>query len=222
MKIIAHIYTPFNEKFGIPRQSGLSPVPCKIVFKPEYRNPDALKGIEGFSHLWVIWQFSKSIKDSWQATVRPPRLGGNKSVGVFATRSPMRPNSIGLSSVKLERIEETQSEGTVLWVSGADILSGTPVYDIKPYLAYTDSHPDAVDGFAAEVVSHSLTVVDESNLLDVLSEEEREAVVSLLEQDPRPGYQNDSERIYGMSYGEWNIKFKVEEDCAVITECSAK
>ena len=159
MKIIAKIHNDFKEKFGIPRQSGLSgELTSRIVFEPEYRNPDALRGIDGYSHLWLIWQFSEAIRDDWSPTVRPPRLGGNKRVGVFATRSPYRPNPIGLSSVRLEKIEVTESEGTVLIVSGADLLDGTPIYDVKPYIAYSDCHTDAVSGFADPVKEYALKV----------------------------------------------------------------
>lgn len=219
IKIIAHIYTDFNEKFGIPRQSGLvSEAVGKIVFEPEYRNPDALKGIEEFSHLWLIWQFSENILENWQATVRPPRLGGKKTVGVFATRSPMRPNPIGLSSVKLEKVEKTKNDGDILVVCGADLMNGTPIYDIKPYLPYTDSHPDAKNGFAEVALKHKLYVHDTENCLEQVNEEKRSVIAAILEQDPRPAYKNDPEKVYGMSFGGYNIRFNVDGDQLYIIE----
>lgn len=211
MKIIAKIYTGFVEKFGIPRQSGIAEGALgRIVFEPEYRVKDALRGIDGYSHLWLIWKFSEAERDEWSPTVRPPRLGGNKKMGVFATRSPFRPNPIGLSSVRLVGIEETENEGTVLIVSGADILSGTPIYDIKPYLAFTDSHPDAVGGFADEVRDDALEVDFPEALLSLIPEAERDTVTELLRGDPRPHYQADPDRVYGMIYGEREIFFKVD------------
>ena len=218
MKIIAHIYTDFTEKFGIPRQSGLVDETLgRIVFEPEYRNPDALRGIEKYSHLWIIWQFSESILDSWHATVRPPRLGGNTSVGVFASRSPMRPNPIGLSSVRLVDVIKSESDGTVLIVSGADMLNGTPIYDIKPYLSFTDSHPDAIDGFAGDVFERKLTVIDNGLLYDI-EPKTAKIIKELLSQDPRPQYKSDPERVYGMAYGGYNVKFKVEGERLYIIE----
>lgn len=211
MKTIAKIKTDFKEKFGIPRQSGLAGgLIGRIVFEPEYRNPDAIRGIEGYSHLWLIWSFSKAERKdgSWSPTVRPPRLGGNKKMGVFATRSPYRPNPIGLSSVRLVGIEHSESEGEVLLVEGADLLDGTPIYDIKPYLAFTDSHPDAVCGFADEVKEYALSVDFPSELLAAIPEEKRQGLISLLENDPRPSYQDDG-RIYGMAFSGFEIKFKV-------------
>lgn len=211
MKIIARIQNDFPEKFGIPRQSGLVPtLKAKIVFEPEYRNPDALKGLEGYSHIWLIWQFSEAVRDTWSPTVRPPRLGGEKRQGVFATRSPFRPNPIGLSSVKLERIVLDEIEGPVLYVSGADLMHGTPIYDIKPYLPYTDCHPDAVGGFADAFVDYKLNVIVPESLLAQIPEEKREALIGVLSQDPRPSYQNDSERVYGVTFGRQNIKFQVK------------
>lgn len=211
MKIIARIQNDFPEKFGIPRQSGLVPtLEAKIVFEPEYRNPDALKGLEGYSHIWLIWQFSEAVRDTWSPTVRPPRLGGEKRQGVFATRSPFRPNPIGLSSVKLERIVLDEIEGPVLYVSGADLMHGTPIYDIKPYLPYTDCHPDAVGGFADAFVDYKLNVIVPESLLTQIPEEKREALIGVLSQDPRPSYQNDSERVYGVTFGRQNIKFQVK------------
>lgn len=211
MKIIARIQNDFPEKFGIPRQSGLVPtLKAKIVFEPEYRNPDALKGMEGYSHIWLIWQFSEAVRDTWSPTVRPPRLGGEKRQGVFATRSPFRPNPIGLSSVKLERIVLDEIEGPVLYVSGADLMHGTPIYDIKPYLPYTDCHPDAVGGFADAFVDYKINVIVPESLLAQIPEEKREALIGVLSQDPRPSYQNDSERVYGVTFGRQNIKFQVK------------
>lgn len=211
MKIIARVQNDFPEKFGIPRQSGLVPtLEAKIVFEPEYRNPDALKGLEGYSHIWLIWQFSEAVRDTWSPTVRPPRLGGEKRQGVFATRSPFRPNPIGLSSVKLERIVLDEMEGPVLYVSGADLMHGTPIYDIKPYLPYTDCHPDAVGGFADAFVDYKLNVIVPESLLTQIPEEKREALIGVLSQDPRPSYQNDSERVYGVTFGRQNIKFQVK------------
>lgn len=217
IKIIAHIYTDFKEKFGIPRQSGIvEDVVGKIVFEPEYRNPDALRGIEEFSHLWLIWQFSQNILDNWQATVRPPKLGGKQSVGVFATRSPMRPNPIGLSCVKLECVEKTEKYGHILVVKGADIMDGTPIYDIKPYLSYTDSHIDAKNGFAQSKTDAKICVEDRYNCLEKVETQKRDVLIKILEQDPRPGYKNDSEKVYGMSFGGYNIKFTTDGNKLVI------
>lgn len=219
MKIIARIYTEFDEKFGIPRQSGLvAETVGKIVFEPEYRNPEALRGIDGYSHLWLIWQFSEAVRDSWSPTVRPPRLGGNKRMGVFATRSPYRPNPIGLSSVKLIEIKQTESEGTVLYVGGADLLSGTPIYDIKPYLAFTDSHPEAKGGFADEVKEYEIEVELSDEVKSRLSEDELKKLVALLRQDPRPSYKSEDEKIYGMKLGGKEIKFKYENCKLLVTE----
>lgn len=212
LKIIAHIRTDFPEKFGIPRQSGIvKGLMGKIVFTPEYRNPDALRGMEGFSHLWIIWGFSqvKQEDGKWCSTVAPPRLGGRKRMGVFATRSPYRPNPIGLSSVKLERIEFDKSLGYVIWVSGIDMLDKTPIYDIKPYLPYADSHSDAVGGFGDEVKSHRLRVIISDELMERIPEKERKNVIEILEGDPRTAFIHDEERVWGVSYGSINIKFTV-------------
>ena len=210
MKIIARIHCDFKEKFGIPRQSGLVPqTRAKIVFEPEYRNPDALRGIEGYSHLWLIWAFSKAERDTWSPTVRPPRLGGNMRVGVFATRSPFRPNAIGLSSVTLEEVQLHTQEGPVLIVGGADLLDGTPIYDIKPYLPYVDSHPDARGGFGAEKAGYALSVVFPLQLEEKIEADKREALRGVLENDPRPSYQNDPTRVYGVRFGQYNVKFTV-------------
>ena len=218
MKIIARIYTEFDEKFGIPRQSGIvSETVGRIVFEPEYRNPEAFRGIDGYSHLWLIWQFSEAVRDTWSPTVRPPRLGGNKRMGVFATRSPFRPNPIGLSSVKLIGVEKTEQEGIVLLVSGADILSGTPIYDVKPYLAYTDSHPDAIGGFADEVMGYKIDVEFAEGVAENLSESEREKLIAILSEDPRPSYKSDDERSYGMKLEGKEITFKYLNGKLVVT-----
>ena len=219
MKEIAHIEPDFSEKFGIPRQSGLvEETKARIIFEPEYRTWDAFKGLEEYSHIWIIWKFSKAVRKNWSATVKPPRLGGNKRVGVFATRSPFRPNPIGLSSVKLERIEQDETLGTVLHVSGADLMNGTPIYDIKPYLAYTDSHPDAVGGFSDEVRDYKLSVNFPKELQEKLTPEFVTCVTKIIEQDPRPSYIEDEQRIYGVSYAGCNIRFKVAHTVATILE----
>lgn len=223
MKIIAKIRTPFKEKFGIPRQSGLAEGSIgEIVFEPEYRVDEALRGIEGYSHLWLLWQFSEAQREDWSPTVRPPRLGGNKRVGVFATRSPYRPNPIGLSSVRLLGTKRTDSLGTVLIVGGADLLDGTPIYDIKPYLAFTDSHPDAIGGFADDVRDYALEVDFPEHLLALIPEDERDTVITILRGDPRPQYKADGDRIYGMIYGEREIHFKVENSVLVVTDVSKR
>lgn len=214
---IAHIESPFHEKFGIPRQSGLVPeIRAKIIFEPEYAVPEALRGLEGYSHIWLIWGFHKAERDTWSPTVRPPRLGGNKRVGVFATRSPFRPNSIGLSVVRLEK-----TEGCTLYVKGADLLDGTPIYDIKPYLPHIDSIPDALSGFAGDAALHRLEVVIPEDLLNIIPENSREAVKEILAQDPRPAYQHDSQREYGFSFDNMEIKFKVEENILTVTNIIA-
>ena len=211
LKRIAHIHTNFPEKFGIPRQSGLVETPGQIIFEPTYNNPDGVRGLEEFSHIWLIWQFSEAVRDDWSPTVRPPRLGGNTRVGVFASRSPFRPNSLGLSLVKLEKIEYDHSLGPVLHVTGADILDGTPIYDIKPYLPYSEAKPDAEGGFAHRVMDDSMQVVltEDADLENAkeIPEEDLYTIKKLLAQDPRPRYQDDPERVYGMSYGEWEVKF---------------
>lgn len=210
MRIIAKIHTEFPTKFGIPRQSGIiESLQGTIVFEPEYRNPEAVRGLEEFSHLWLIWEFSEAVRDTWSPTVRPPRLGGNVRKGVFATRSPFRPNPIGLSSVKLAKIEMDPKLGPVIHVSGADLMDGTPIYDIKPYIAYTDSHPDAVSGFAPKPAEYLLEVTIPDELLGEIPETQRESLISVLAHDPRPQYQDDPERIYGMAFAGWEIKFKV-------------
>ncbi len=215
MKIIAKIKTDFPEKFGIPRQSGLVESVARIIFEPQYRNDEALRGIEGFSHLWLIWEFSKAKRENWSPTVRPPRLGGNRRMGVFATRSPFRPNPIGLSSVKLIGLEKT-SEGTVLIVSGADLLNDTPIYDIKPYLPFTDCHEDAVGGFADERKDYSLKVECEEKLLEIIPKEKIAPLMDILSQDPRPQYIEDKDRVYGMKYGDFEVRFTVEVDTLTV------
>lgn len=217
MEIIARIYTDFSEKFGIPRQSGLSSNIGKIIFEEKYRNADALRGLEGYSHIWLIWQFSDIKRKEWSPTVRPPRLGGNRRMGVFATRSPYRPNPIGLSSVKLVEIKKTQNEGTVLFVEGADMLSGTPIYDIKPYLAFTDSHPEAICGFADEAAEYSLEVIIPDNIKEQLTADELTELTSLLSQDPRPHYKDDGDAEYGMSFKNKNVNFKVKDKSIQVT-----
>ncbi|MBQ8199645.1 MAG: tRNA (N6-threonylcarbamoyladenosine(37)-N6)-methyltransferase TrmO [Lachnospiraceae bacterium] len=224
MKIIARMHTDFSEKFGIPRQSGLvENLRGRIVFEPQYRSTEALKGLEEYSHLWVIWQFSKAQREGWSATVRPPRLGGKKRVGVFASRSPFRPNPIGLSSVKIDGIVMDEKLGPVICVSGIDMLDGTPIYDIKPYLSYCDSHPEAKDGFAQRVKDRQLKVQWEVTLPEEMKEEKfvevhRETITKLLAQDPRTAYLDDEDRIWGMTYAGYNIKFKVKEDTVCIVE----
>ena len=217
MKIIAKIHNDFKEKFGIPRQSGLADSISVIVFEKEYRVPEALRGIDGYSHLWLLWKFSEAERETWSPTVRPPRLGGNKRMGVFATRSPYRPNPIGLSSVKLLEVRHTEKEGDVLIISGADLLDGTPIYDIKPYLAFTDSHPDAVSGFADGVKDYALKVDIPPALAERLPEGKLPALISVLENDPRPSYQDDG-REYGMVYGEYEVKFTVKDDTLTVRD----
>ena len=211
MKVIAHIHTDFPTKFGIPRQSGIiDSLQGRIVFEPEYHNPEAVRGLEDFSYIWLLWEFSKAVRDTWSPTVRPPRLGGNMRKGVFATRSPFRPNPIGLSSVRLERVDIDPKLGPVLYVSGVDLMDGTPIYDIKPYIAYTDSHPEAVSGFASLPAEYLLEVDFSETLLRQVPEHQRESLIDVLAHDPRPQYQNDPERIYGMAFGDLEVKFKVE------------
>jgi tRNA-Thr(GGU) m(6)t(6)A37 methyltransferase TsaA len=223
IKIIAHIQSDFPTKFGIPRQSGLvESLKARIVFEPEYRNADALRGMEEYSHLWLIWEFSEAKRESWSPTVRPPRLGGNKRMGVFATRSPYRPNPIGLSCVKLESVDYTTENGPVIIVSGADLLDGTPIYDIKPYLPFVDSQPEALGGFADTVKDDQLTVQCSEELMRQIPEQHRQAVMDILAQDPRPHYQQDPNRIYGMEFADMEIKFRVEEKTLTICEINRK
>ena len=212
MNIIARIRTDFPTKFGIPRQSGLvEGLKSRIVFEPPYRNPDALRGMDGFSHLWLIWQFSEAVRNKWSPTVRPPILGGNTRVGVFATRSPFRPNAIGLSSVKIEGINLHTPEGPVIIVSGADMMDKTPILDIKPYLAYVDSHPEALGGFTTQGWNRELNVNFPPHLLETVPEKLQAGLIKVLATDPRPTYQDDPERIYGMPFGDMEIKFKVTD-----------
>lgn len=208
---IAVIRTEFSEKFGIPRQSGLaSDLRGRIVFNEEYRNPRSLRGLEDFSHLWLIWEFSANRSGDWHAEVRPPRLGGNSYMGVFATRSPFRPNPLGLSCVEIDHIESDTPDGPVIYVKGADLMDGTPIYDIKPYIPYADSHPDAVGGFASAPAGETLEVTIPQELLERIPENRREALRGVLAQDPRPHYQDDPERIYGFGFAGMEIKFSVD------------
>ena len=218
MKIIGHIETDFKEKFGIPRQSGIVEETIgKIVLEKKYQVPEAFRGLEDFSHIWILWKFSKAEREDWSPTVRPPLLGGNKRMGVFATRSPFRPNPIGLSSVKLDRIEYTKDRGPVLWVRGADLLDGTPIYDIKPYLAYADSHPDAVGGFTENLEERKLQVKVLCKEFDSLPKDKQTEIVKILEQDPTPSYKKDGEE-YGMHYGDYEVKFYIKEKILYITK----
>ena len=222
MKVIARIRSDFPTKFGIPRQSGLvEALRATVVFEPEYRNADALRGIEGFSHLWLIWQFSAAVREEFSPTVRPPRLGGNERMGVFATRSPFRQNPIGLSCVKLEGVELTAQLGPVLHVSGADLMDGTPIYDIKPYTPYADCHPEAVGGFAAEA-PQPLRVEADEELLARVPTHKREGLLGVLAHDPRPRYQKDAGRIYGMAFAEFEVRFRVEEDTLTVVDIAKK
>ena len=217
--VIARIHTDFPTKFGIPRQSGLvEELKAEIVFEPEYRNPEALRGIEEFSHIWLIWEFSEAVRDTWSPTVRPPRLGGNKRVGVFATRSPFRPNAVGLSSVRLEKVELHTDRGPVLHVSGADLMDGTPIYDIKPYLPFADSHPDAAGSFTDHTKAYGLTVEIPEQLELLVEKTKRTALRAVLSQDPRPSYQNDPERVYGMEFAGYEVKFRVCDGVLSVTE----
>jgi tRNA-Thr(GGU) m(6)t(6)A37 methyltransferase TsaA len=216
---IAYIHTDFATKFGVPRQSGLiDSLKADIVFEPEYRDPNAFRGLEGYSYLWVIWQFSGIRSQRWSATVRPPRLGGDTRMGVFATRSPFRPNHLGLSSLKLDVIEYSKACGPVLHVSGADMMDGTPVYDIKPYLAYTDSHPDAAGGFTGQAAWKKLECIIPEPLLKLVPVEKRDPLIRILEEDPRPPYQADEDRIYGFVYAGLEIRFHVRGPLLTVTE----
>ncbi|WP_191396431.1 tRNA (N6-threonylcarbamoyladenosine(37)-N6)-methyltransferase TrmO [Flavonifractor sp. An306] len=213
LHIIARIRSDFPTKFGIPRQSGLvEDLRATVVFEPEYRNPDALRGLEEFSHLWLIWQFSQAVRENWSPTVRPPRLGGNARMGVFATRSPFRPNPIGLSCVRLVGIEKDPELGHVLVVAGADLMDGTPILDIKPYLPYADSHPEALGGFTGNVGGKVLEVDFPPELLERVPEDKREALIGVLSRNPRPSYQHDPERVYGMAFAGLEVRFSVDGD----------
>ena len=219
IRVIARIKSDFPTKFGIPRQSGLvDSLRATIIFEPEFRNPDTLRGIEGYSHLWLIWQFSEAVRKDWSPTVRPPRLGGNTRIGVFATRSPFRPNSLGLSSVKLLGVEHTEQYGTVLHVGGADLMDGTPIFDIKPYIPYGDSHPDATGGFTDAAGEFLLEVNFPEALLSVLPEDKREAAIGVLSHDPRPSYQQDPERTYGLTFAGFDIRFTVAGNVLTVHE----
>ena len=218
MEIIARIYTDFAEKFGIPRQSGLvRELTGKIVFEPKYRCADAVKGLEGFEYIWLLWKFQGTERGHWSATVKPPRLGGNTRMGVFATRSPFRPNPIGLSSVKLEHIEYSE-DGPVLFVSGIDLKNETPIYDIKPYLPYTDCHPDAREGFAHAVKEYALQVEFPEELLKLFPAEKQEAIIEVLRQDPRPSYHDDETRKYGVAFAGYDVHFRVKGDVLTVFE----
>lgn len=218
IKPIARIKSDFKTKFGIPRQPGLAPdLEALIVFEEEYRIADALRGLEEFSHLWIIWEFSENIRTEFSPTVRPPRLGGDVRLGVFATRSPFRPNPIGLSCVKILGIEQTTDSGTVIRVSGADLMDGTPIYDIKPYVPYTDSHPDALGGFTSQGF-HEVEVVCAPELIEKLPENKRAGLLQALRQDPRPAYHNDPERVYGMLFAGFDVRFRVDGDVLTVAD----
>lgn len=219
MKPIAHIRSDFSTKFGIPRQSGLiTELKGEIIFEPEFRNPEALRGLDHFSHIWLIWEFSASKRDKWSPTVRPPRLGGNIRMGVFATRSPFRPNPIGLSSVRLEKIEWQTDAGPVLHVTGADLMDGTPILDIKPYIAYSDCHMDATGGFTNNVANSRLEVMIPSEWLQMVSPSKQQALREVLANDPRPPYQDDSNRIYGLAFAGLNVRFTVSDNVLTVVE----
>ena len=223
MRPIARIHSDFSTKFGVPRQSGLvDSLEATVVFEPEFRNPDALRGLEGFSHIWLVWVFDQAVRKDWSPTVRPPRLGGNTRMGVFATRSPFRPNPIALSCVKLVGMEETADRGTVLRILGADLMDGTPILDIKPYIPYADSHPEALGGFAAVPAGETLEVVIPPELLEKVPESRREALRGVLAQDPRPHYQEDPERIYGFGFAGMEVKFSVEGNRLTVRDISAE
>ena len=218
IQIIARMRSDFATKFGIPRQSGLvEELRSTIVFEPEYRNADSLRGIEGFSHLWIIWQFSEAVRSDWSPTVRPPRLGGNTRMGVFATRSPFRPNHLGLSCVKLLGVEETEEFGTVIHVGGADLMDGTPIFDIKPYVPYADCHPEAAGGFTDTAGEYLLQVAFPEELLVILPADKRQAAISVLSHDPRPSYQRNPDRVYGLTFAGYDIRFCVKEDILTVT-----
>lgn len=219
IQAIARMKSDFPTKFGIPRQSGLvEELRSTIIFEPEFRNPDALRGIEGYSHLWLIWQFSAAVRTDWSPTVRPPRLGGNTRMGVFATRSPFRPNSLGLSCVRLLNVEETKEFGTVLHVGGADLMDGTPIFDIKPYIPYSDAFPEALGGFTDHTGEFLLDVEIPSDLLAQIPAEKRQALLGVLRHDPRPSYHRDPERIYGLTFAGYNIRFRVTKQTLTVSE----
>lgn len=218
IKVIARIENDFTEKFGVPRQSGLADIRSRIIFEPEYRITDAFRGLEGFTHIWLLWQFSEAVRENWSPTVRPPRLGGNTRMGVFATRSPFRPNNIGLSSVRLDKIDLHTPDGPVLYVSGADLMNGTPIIDIKPYLAYTDSHPEASGGFALTDRDGRMKVDISSKLAAKFPEEKLNGLVQVLSQDPRPQYQSSADRVYTMSFGGSEISFTADDNVITVTD----
>ena len=219
IQVIARMHSDFATKFGIPRQSGLvEELKSTIVFEPEFRNADALRGIEDFSHLWIIWQFSEAVRQGWSPTVRPPRLGGNTRMGVFATRSPFRPNNLGLSCVKLLGVEHTQEYGTVLHVGGADLMDGTPIFDIKPYIPYADCQPEASGGFTDSAGDFLLNVDFPASLLEILPEGKRDAAIQVLSHDPRPSYQRKPDRIYGLTFAGYDIRFQVNEEILTVVE----
>ena len=219
IRVIARMKSDFPSKFGIPRQSGLvDELRSTVIFEPEFRNPDALRGIEGYSHLWLIWQFSEAVRSDWSPTVRPPRLGGNTRMGVFATRSPFRPNSLGLSSVKLLGVEHTEEYGTVLHVGGADLMDGTPIFDIKPYIPYGDCHPEATGGFTDTAGEFLLTVDFPEQLLQKLPEDKHSAAIGVLSHDPRPSYQKDPDRVYGLPFAGFDIRFTVTDSHLTVLE----
>lgn len=219
IKAIAHIVTDFPSKFGIPRQSGLvEELEGKIILEPEYAVKEAVKGLEEFSHIWLIWGFSKNKREQYSLTVRPPKLGGNTRKGVFSTRSPFRPNGLGLSCVHLERIEYDEKERPILYVKGADLMNGTPIFDIKPYIPYSDCHPEARGSFASVHQNDRINVYIPKELEEFVPEEKRDALYAVLEQDPRPAYQNDPERIYGFPFAGMEIRFRVKEDCLSVCE----
>ncbi len=223
LKVIAHIRTAFPTKFGIPRQSGLvDSLRGEIIFTPEYRSADAVRGLEEFSHIWLVWQFSGAVRDTWSPTVRPPRLGGNTRMGVFSTRSPFRPNPLGLSSVKLEGIEMRPEVGPVLLVRGADLMDDTPIYDIKPYIPYADCHPDAAAGFTAQTQFHHVEVVCPEEVWAQVPAAERDGLRGVLENDPRPSYQHDPKRVYGMEFAGLEVHFKVDGDTLTVTDISRR
>lgn len=219
MKTIATIQTDFPTKFGLPRQSGLvESLEGRIVFEPEYRVPAALKGLDGYSHIWLIWEFSESVREGWSPTVRPPRLGGNVTMGVFATRSPFRPNPIGLSCVRLLKIDYDCADGPALIVAGADLMNGTPILDIKPYLPNTDIRPDATEGFAGTVKDYALQVQIPEEWLNLIPENKREALFGLLAQDPRPGYRRNDSRRFGVTFAGFDVRFTVEDGTLTVCE----
>ena len=223
MRVIARMHSDFGEKFGIPRQSGLvGALRSAVVFEPEFRNPDALRGVADFSHLWLIWEFSEAVRENWSPTVRPPRLGGNERLGVFATRSPFRPNPIGLSCVRLEQVRQDKALGPVLIVSGADLMDGTPIFDLKPYIPYADAHPDARGGFAQDAPKPTLTVDFPPELLVRVPEDRREPLSAVLALDPRPPYQSDPSRVYGMRFAGREIRFTVRETTLTVCDVTEK